>query len=88
MFAAGAFEGILSIWWNQDGVVDQFIIYWKTKNGPEYNISTGNNVTRFAIRDDRIMSATYYYISVVAVAGEETSNRSDTERAKTGKVLL
>ena len=68
-------------------MIDEFIIYWKTEHGPEYNISTGSNQTEYHLYD-KITSATWYYISLVAVAGEETSNRSDMLRTLRGKFII
>ena len=76
------------LYWSQEDVVDNFILYWKTEHGPEYNISTESSQTYFFLHDDRITLATWYYISLVAVAGEETSNRSDTTRIISRKFSL
>ena len=73
-------------------MIGEFIIYLKTEHGPEYNISTGSTGSYyrfdFTISDSRMTPATWYNISLVAVAGEETSERSDTIRAGTGKFIL
>ena len=81
--ALDAQEGAFVLSWNQDRLVDEFLIYWETETGTEYNTSTDSNQTEFTVSDSRITSATWYYISLVAVAGEETSNRSDTLRIGT-----
>ena len=41
----------------------------------------------YRLHDDRITSATWYYVSLAAVAGEETSNRSNTEPILTGEFM-
>ena len=85
--AEDAREGLFQLSWTQEGVMDEFIIHWKTENGPEYNTSTDSNQIEFNVSDSRITSATWYYISVVAVAGEETSSTSDTLRVGTGEFI-
>ena len=81
--AVDAQEGAFVLSWNQDSLVEEFLIYWETETGTEYNTSTDSNQTEFTVSDCRITSATWYHISLVAVAGEETSNRSDTLRIGT-----
>ena len=86
-------EGHFDLGWTQDGEFEEFIVYWKTENGPEYNTSsqTDYNVHDdeiiYRLRDDRITSGTWYYVSLVAVAGEETSSRSNTEPILTGEFM-
>ena len=78
-------EGELYLSWNQEGVVEEFILYWKIENGVEYNISTDSSQTEFTLSDCKLTPATWYYISLVAVVGEETSNRSHILRVGTSK---
>ena len=87
-------EYYFDLTWRQEGVYDECIIYWRVENGPKYNISTDSlqnelfvddNLVEFTFYDTRITSATWYYISVVAVFGEETSNSSETLRVRSGE---
>ena len=75
------------LYWNQEGPIDEFVVYWKTDHGPEYNMSTGSSETSYRLSDRRITPATWYYISLQAVAGEETSDRSDTISAASSQFI-
>ena len=62
--------------WDHEGEVDEFIIYWRTDIGMEYNISTANDDTKYKLED--LTPATLYYISVAAVYGGDVSERSES----------
>ena len=81
-------KGEIYIAWSHQlqGDVTEFNIYWQADDGPEYVSSTGSRDTEFRFQDSRIQSATWYSISVEAVAGEETSQRSIALRVATGRL--
>ena len=79
-----ALESQLSLTWSQEGVVNQFTIYWKIENGNEYNITIPGDATSYLLNDTSLTAATMYYISMTASARFNTSDRSNTIFAGTG----
>ena len=71
-------------WLHVNTPPDYYIIYWKTDNGPEYNVSTPSDDNSYILNDDSLTPATMYYISVTAVTWHNTSDRSNTIYAGTG----
>ena len=82
-----ASESQLTLTWVQANPPDYYIIYWKTVNGPEYNVSTPSDDNSYILNDDRLTPATMYYISVTAVTWYKTSDKSNTTYAGTGMSL-
>ena len=76
------FSDRILLTWDHEGEVDEFIIYWRTESGMEYNISTANDNTKYTLRD--LTPATMYYISVAAVLGGDLSERSESIHEGTG----
>ena len=62
--------------------MDGFAVYWNIENGTESNISTLSSTPSYRLAS--LTPATMYYISVEAVVGIVTSNRSEVISAGTG----
>ena len=78
----------IELGWEQEGIVDNFIVYWKTESGTEYNISTQTNRTTIYLQHPSLTPATVYYISVAAVRGGSISERSETIYEGTGRPTI
>ena len=80
-----ASESQLSLAWIKVNTPpDYYIIYWRTDNGPEYNVTTSSDDNSYILNDDRLTPATMYYISATAVTWYNTSDPSNTTYAGTG----
>ena len=83
-----ALESQLTLEWNQEGLVDNITIYWKTEHGNEHKITIPGDETSFLLDDNSLTAATMYGISMESVVGYNTSSRSMTLFAGTGICLM
>ena len=72
--------------WDVTKIANAFEIYWTTGSDPEQIIRSENGVGRYALQN--LSPATMYNISVAAVFGTITSERSEVLYKGTGMILI